>query len=178
MSKLHIDLTRYAEDKDCYHPDGLKAKLLADLSPAVAMMGLQRNRCLVATYVPPNITAGGVIIPTTSIDEERWQGKVGLLLKVGPVAFDYEEYHTTYQRILDEGESSDRRERWKREQDARKQAQRVLNIPVVGDWVAFRTSETHEIAIAIKDAPGLAMSCRQIYDDSIVTTLSDPRIIY
>lgn len=45
---------------------------------------------LVAIYVQPEKTAGGIIRIDKSIDEDRWQGKVGLLLKTGPTAFKYD----------------------------------------------------------------------------------------
>lgn len=42
---------------------------------------------LVATYVRPEKTAGGIIIPGNSIHEDRYQGKVGLVLALGENAY-------------------------------------------------------------------------------------------
>ena len=44
---------------------------------------------LVATYVKPRKTAGGIIIPDNSVHEDRWQGKLGLVVKIGESAFKY-----------------------------------------------------------------------------------------
>ncbi len=44
---------------------------------------------IVATYIRPedSKTSGGIIIPLQAVSEDRYQGKVGLVLKVGPRAF-------------------------------------------------------------------------------------------
>jgi len=45
------------------------------------------NYVLVATYIEPAKTSGGILLPEKRLDESRYQGKVGLVLKVGPIAF-------------------------------------------------------------------------------------------
>ena len=45
------------------------------------------NRVLVATYIRPEKTKGGIILADRSLQEDRFQGKVGLVLKTGPLAF-------------------------------------------------------------------------------------------
>ena len=45
------------------------------------------NQILVGTYVRPNVTKGGIIRPEENVKEDEYQGKVGLVLKVGPSAF-------------------------------------------------------------------------------------------
>lgn len=50
-------------------------------------------RVLVATYLRPPKTAGGIIIPDKSRDEDRWQGKVGLVVAFGPLAFTEDADH-------------------------------------------------------------------------------------
>lgn len=168
---MRIDVTRYAEDKACATPDGLKARLLAELTPQLDGIDLQRNRCLVATYIRPNITRGGIIITDKASEEDRWQGKVGLLLKVGPTAFDYEELHDRADALFEDNDEPDF------DIDAaRDRAARELGLPRVGDWVAYRTSETHEVGIEVE--PGVCASCRQIYDESIVMVVSDPSKIW
>ena len=43
---------------------------------------------LIALYIRPSTrTLGGIEIPETAVDEDRYQGRVGLVLKVGPRAF-------------------------------------------------------------------------------------------
>ena len=56
---------------------------VGDLSTIQVM----QNMVLVATYIRPEKTKGGLFIPESSIQEDVWQGKVGLVLKLGPTAF-------------------------------------------------------------------------------------------
>ena len=44
---------------------------------------------MVATYIPPEKTAGGIIVPRKSLDENVYQGKVGMVVKIGESAFKY-----------------------------------------------------------------------------------------
>ena len=76
------------------------------------------NQILVAVYVRSNITAGGIIRPDDNIKEDEYQGKVGLVVKVGPTAF------------LDS-------------QDDDFHGQNVS----VGDWVVFRTGDGWQLTI-------------------------------
>jgi len=62
-------------------------KAVGDLSSVKVMF----NYVLMATYIRPNKTAGGIIRPDTSVAEDEWQGKVGLVLKLGPKAFQDDE---------------------------------------------------------------------------------------
>jgi len=48
---------------------------------------LFNNQVLVAIYVRPEKSAGGIIYTDKARDEDKWQGKVGLVVKVGPSAF-------------------------------------------------------------------------------------------
>jgi len=45
------------------------------------------NMVLIATYVSPNKSKGGIIMTQNTIEEDVWQGKVGLVLKTGKEAF-------------------------------------------------------------------------------------------
>lgn len=42
---------------------------------------------LVGTYIRPKKTSGGIILTDKMLDEDLYQGKTGLVLKVGPGAF-------------------------------------------------------------------------------------------
>lgn len=44
-------------------------------------------RVLVATYIRPESTRGGIILPDRTLAEDRFQGKVGLVIAKGPLAF-------------------------------------------------------------------------------------------
>ena len=45
------------------------------------------NQVICAIYVAPERTKGGIIRPQSNVDEDRYQGKVGLIIKMGPQAF-------------------------------------------------------------------------------------------
>lgn len=164
---LRIDLQRYAEDKACATPEGLRARMLTELTPVVEGITVQRNKVLVATYVRPNVTAGGIIMTQKNADEDRWQGKVGLVLKRGPVAFDFEELR----EAMDDPAYADISDA-----EARCAAEVRLGIPQIGQWVAYRNSETWEIGLRVE--PGIAVSCRMVTDDSILAVVTDPAVIW
>lgn len=172
---MRIDITRYAEDKACATPEGLKERLLRELSPQLEKIYLQRNRCLVATYVRPNVSSGGIIFTDKKTEEDRWQGKVGLLLKTGPAAFEFDEVMEQIQSYLTGG-GPDGAPIETSESAARYRAYRDLGVPFVGDWIAYRTSETHEVGIEVEK--GICASCRFITDDSIIMRVADPSIIW
>ena len=65
-------------------------------------------------------TKGGIIITSKAKDEDRFQGKVGLLLKKGPTAFKYDKSGHHYY----EGKAPD-----------------------VHDWVVYRPSDGWEIGL-------------------------------
>lgn len=46
------------------------------------------NQVLVAVYIKPDKTRGGIILPGSARDEDKYQGKIGLVVKRGPSAFD------------------------------------------------------------------------------------------
>ncbi len=76
------------------------------------------NQILVAVYVRPEKTSGGIIRPGSNVQEDEYQGKVGLVVKIGPTAF------------LD----SD---------DETFQGQNVQ----IGDWVVFRVGDGWQLTI-------------------------------
>jgi len=76
------------------------------------------NQILVAIYVRPEKTSGGIIRPGANVQEDEYQGKVGLVVKLGPTAFldtDDETFH---------GQSVK-----------------------VGDWVVFRVGDGWQLTI-------------------------------
>ncbi len=58
-------------------------KLIGDLSS----VNIKFNMILMATYFRPEKTAGGIIRPDANKAEDEWQGKVGLVMKLGPKAY-------------------------------------------------------------------------------------------
>lgn len=49
---------------------------------------LMADMVLLGTYIRPEKTAGGIIRPNSNVEEDVFQGKVGLVLKLGPDAFE------------------------------------------------------------------------------------------
>ena len=45
------------------------------------------NQILVAIYMRPEKTKSGIYLSDSTRNEDKWQGKVGLVLKKGPLAF-------------------------------------------------------------------------------------------
>ncbi len=66
---------------------------------------------LIAIFVRPNKTSGGIELPDSYRDEDIFQGKTGLIIKMGPEAFADDDTHN-----------------WPVK-------------PKVGDWVAYRVSD-------------------------------------
>jgi co-chaperonin GroES (HSP10) len=62
--------------------EGLK-KELGDLSTVEVF----NNQILVAVYIRPQKTKSGIILTSQTTDEDRYQSKVGLVIKKGPQAF-------------------------------------------------------------------------------------------
>ena len=63
-----------------------KRKLLEDLGD-ISNIEIFNNQILVAVYVRPTKTKSGLYLSDKTIDEDRYQGKVGLLVGMGPAAF-------------------------------------------------------------------------------------------
>lgn len=63
------------------------AKVVRDSVGSLAGVEVFHNQILIGTYIRPEQTKGGVFLPGQTRAEDRWQGKVGLVLKKGPTAF-------------------------------------------------------------------------------------------
>jgi len=63
-----------------------KDALLKELGD-ISKIELMNTQVLVAVYIRPEKTKGGIIMTNKSRDEDRYQSKVGLILKTGPSAF-------------------------------------------------------------------------------------------
>ena len=84
----------------------------------VSKISLFSGRVLLATYIAPEKTSGGIYRPVTNVKEDIWQGVVGLVIKKGATAFkddDSTQFH----------------------------GQNVQ----VGDWVTFRPGDAKRIQI-------------------------------
>jgi co-chaperonin GroES (HSP10) len=89
-------------------------KELGDLSG----IEIFNNKILVAVYIRPDKTKSGIILPNQTTDEDRYQSKVGLIVKKGPTAFN------------------DPTEEWFKDIEFN-----------VGDWVVFKPSDSWSITV-------------------------------
>jgi co-chaperonin GroES (HSP10) len=63
-----------------------KEKLVAELGN-LSTVELFNNQILCAVYIRPTKTKSGIYLSDKTADEDRYQGKVGLLVSMGPAAF-------------------------------------------------------------------------------------------
>lgn len=87
---------------------------------AVEHYQLMEDDILLATYIRPEKTKGGIILTQQNLGEDRFQGKVGLLVKKGPAAWKF-----------------DRTNQYPFEGD----------VPEIGAWCVYRASEGWEIGL-------------------------------
>jgi len=69
------------------HEEDPKVKLLDQLGD-ISDIELFHNQVLLAVYLRPEKTKSGLILTANHLDEDRYQSKVGLLVKQGPLAFE------------------------------------------------------------------------------------------
>ena len=62
-------------------------KEIQDKIGDLSKLDLFNNQVLVAVYIRPEKTKGGIILAGQTRDEDKYQGKVGLVVKMGPQAF-------------------------------------------------------------------------------------------
>lgn len=132
------------------------AQPLLDAAGDLSDYEVFHNLVLVATYIPPVKTfkgPNGEDIPfhlsDKSLAEDRFQGKVGLVLKVGPTAF---------------------------QDDSVAKFGGIMAAP--GDWVMYRPSDGTELFIRDRRKTNDGLSCRLIEDVFVRGRVSDPSLIY
>lgn len=99
----------------------LAAKNITDAIGDISGLQLFHNQVLAVIYIRPEKTEGGIIRPDYTggaRDEDKWQGKVGLIVKTGPQAF-----------IDPDG-------KWFTDVDLK-----------IGDWIYFRPSDGWHITV-------------------------------
>lgn len=69
------------------HDEDPKNKLLDELGD-LSEVELFHNQVLLAVYIRPQKTKSGLYLTDKHTDEDRFQSKVGLLVKSGPQAFE------------------------------------------------------------------------------------------
>lgn len=66
-------------------PQSTKAEILVSIGD-LSRVEIMHNQILVGIYMRSE-KVGNIFLPDQTRDEDRWQGKVGLVLKKGPQAF-------------------------------------------------------------------------------------------
>ena len=111
---------------------------------------VEHNWVLVVKHIRQVVARGVIAAPASEI-EDRWQGKVGLILKKGPAAFQDDKD----QRINFHGFNPD-----------------------IGDWVIFRNSDGWDVDLGHRKGRIAYLSCRFIQDAFIVGRTKYPGRIY
>jgi len=106
------------------------------------------NLVLIATYMPPE-KIGSIIVTDRSLEENRFQGKSGLVLKWGPTAF--------------------------KDDSATKFGGTKV---ACGDWIVFRPSDAWEVFFRDRRKTNEGISVRFIEDIFIKGRVKDPSLIY
>ena len=94
------------------HHETCPRQALLDAIGSLDGYEISGHQVLIAIYVRPNSTRSGLLRHDSEQREDEWQGKVGLILKMGPLAF------------------TDLAPAWPNDTP-----------PGVGDWVGFRQME-------------------------------------
>jgi len=77
-------------------PTDEPAQLIRDKIGDLSKIEIMHNQILVAQYIRPERTKSGLYLADKTRDEDRFQGKTGLVLKKGPLAFvddDHNKFH-------------------------------------------------------------------------------------
>ena len=68
------------------HETDPKQVLLDELGD-ISDVEIFHNQILCAVYIRPNRTKSGIFLTDSTVDEDKYQSKVGLIIKKGPDAF-------------------------------------------------------------------------------------------
>lgn len=114
----------------------------------VSHIQVMHNQVLVATYERPDKTTGGILLPQSAKNEDKWQGKVGLIIALGSQAF-VDDDRTQFGDVR----------------------------PQVGDWAAYRMSDGWQLQLKgnpSPDNPKGERHCRMLIDVDIKLIISHP----
>lgn len=95
-----------------------KVEIQTASAPYAKQIQVLGAEILCAVYLRPKKTRSGIVLPDDYRKEDDFQGKVGLVIKMGPLAFHDDKDHSF-------GDVT----------------------PKVGDWVLFRVGDTFELII-------------------------------
>lgn len=131
-------------------------KEILDKIGDISWIEIAQNEVLIATYRRPEKSPGGIIIPDSNLKEDQYQGKVGLVLKIGSACqFERTDPATGIKYGLPIG---------------------------LHDWVVVRPSDTWALEMNARPEDGMKREdfvwCRLVYDDQIRMRIPDPRMIW
>jgi hypothetical protein len=130
--------------------EGDPADAIWELAGDLSEVDIYNNKVLVGVYKRGNeqgeyMTPGGVIVTHKTTDEDQYQSKVGLVLKIGPIAFMDMAYDPP---------------RW------------FVNQHILeGDWVVYRPSDGWSLSLISGKGKLL---CRLLDDTSIMAKVDSP----
>jgi len=126
-------------------------KRLGDLS----RVEIAQNEVLLATYMRPKRTASGFYLPDQNLKEDQYQGKTGLVVKIGAAC-----------RFVRTDEKTGV----------------TYGIEIkLHDWVVVRTSDTWPIEINAQEGAfdyNAFVKCRLVYDDQIRMRVPYPGMVW
>jgi co-chaperonin GroES (HSP10) len=141
---MRVDLRKIAQESE----DDPKQAIYNALGDDWKGIEIFHNLVLVATYIPPEKTKGGIILTDRSIQENRFQGKAALVLTKGPLAFKDDSVAKFGGKDVEEGE-----------------------------WVFIRPSDGTEMYLGGPQS-GNGVSVRLVEDTLIKGRVPDPSMIY
>lgn len=103
------------------HEEAPDEKMKAEIGD-ISGFEIFNNRVLIGIYVRPKVTKGGILLTDAHVDEDKFQSKIGLVLKMGTSAFN------------------DPKGRWFNGVHVRE-----------GDWVVYRCSDGWPISVNKKE---------------------------
>lgn len=125
-----------------------KAALIESLGIGIDSIEIFHNQVLCATHLGPDKSPGGILYTEKTLAEGRFQGKIFLVLKMGPLAFKDDALAKFGGVIVKEG-----------------------------DWVIARPSDGFEM-FSVDATKSAGTCCRLFDDTSIKGRVTDPALVY
>lgn len=130
-------------------------KELLDKIGSLDWITVRANQVLAAVYLSPKekVLASGhtLYVPDETNDDDRFRGKVGLVVKMGPLAFTDDPEHGI--RFLPEDRCK------------------------VGDWIVFRASDGWQMTITGKGSTHSTL-CRVFVEGDIRAVIDRPDMVW
>lgn len=108
-------------------------EITSKVKEALDDIQLNGANVLIGIYERPEKTQGGIILTQQYREEDIWQGKVGLILKIGNLPFDEDDNKFFGGKL-----------------------------PKEGDWIAFRPSDGWPLVIGADQQCRMLDDCRRI----------------